>query len=89
VPTCSPTHKTSQLVQGPGVCCQAWSAAGFTVGAPGQRVATTNSKGQCIICEVKTLKKGGLGFKRGKAQVAGSQVACPSTRQGCCALAGL
>ena len=86
VPTCNPTHHSTTLVQGPGKCCAAWSAAGFTNAQVGQRVAITLSNGKCGICEVKILKKGGFGFKRGKAQVPGSQVSCPTTRQGCCNL---
>ena len=88
---CANTHKTSTLVQGPGVCCAALTASGLTP-AVGVRVAAVNKKGKCIICEVKlsTSKKaapGQLAFKRGKAAVPGSAVSCPSTVEGCCALA--
>lgn len=86
VPVCNPTHHVSSLAQGPGKCCAAWSAAGFTAAAVGQRVAITLSNGKCAICEVKINRHGGFGFKRGKAQVPGSQVSCPTTRQGCCNL---
>ena len=86
---CSDSHRTSQLVQGPGVCCAALTSSGTTTVAVGTRVVATNSRGQCIICEVKRGKKGGLVWKRGKAQQPGSPAQCPTTREGCCALAGL
>jgi hypothetical protein len=87
---CANTHKVSTNAQGPGVCCAALSASGLTP-APGVRVAAVNSAGKCIVCQVKTStsKKnpGRLVFVRGKAQVAGSTVNCPTTQEGCCALA--
>jgi hypothetical protein len=57
MPACTPTHKTSQLVQGPGVCCAALGASGITAIGPGTRVAATDKNGKCFICEVKNLKK--------------------------------
>lgn len=87
---CATTHKTSATVQGPGVCCAALTASGLppTVGL---RVAAVNKKGKCIVCEVKASTSvkhpGALVFKRGKAHVPGSAVSCPSSSEGCCALA--
>jgi hypothetical protein len=53
--------------------------------AVGTRVATTDAKGRCIVCEIKasTAKKhpGALVFKRGK-----SMGLCPTSSGGCCAL---
>lgn len=93
---CATTHKTSTTVQGPGVCCSCFTAQGFGPGnAPpiGARCATTNKSGKCIVCQVKasTSKKhpGTPVFVRGKASVPGSQVSCPSTSEGCCALLGM
>lgn len=88
---CVTTHKVSSTAQGPGVCCAALSASGLTP-TVGLRIAATNSAGKCIVCEIKasTSKKnpGRLVFKRGKSQVPGSTVVCPTSSQGCCALAG-
>lgn|SRR5216684_3544933 len=88
---CATTHKTSTTVQGPGVCCAALSTSGLTP-AVGVRVAAVNSKGACIVCEIKasTSKKhpGALVFKRGLNHVIGSQVSCASASGGCCALVG-
>jgi len=88
---CTPSHNVTTKASGPGVCCAALSASGVAP-AVGVRVAATNSKGQCIVCEIKasTSKKhpGTLVFKRGAASKPGSQVSCPSTSQGCCALTG-
>lgn len=88
---CVTTHNVTQKVQGPGVCCAALSASGLTP-AVGVRVAATNAKGQCIVCEVKAsvskAHPGALVFKRGKSHVAGSSVSCPTTSEGCCALTG-
>jgi hypothetical protein len=88
---CANTHKSSSTVQGPGPCCAAFSASGLTP-APGVRVVATNKNGKCIVCEVKASTSrshpGVLVFKRGKAVVAGSNVSCPSTAEGCCALLG-
>jgi hypothetical protein len=88
---CATTHKTSTTTQGPGVCCAAFSASGLAP-AVGVRVAAVNKLGKCIICEIKasTSKKspGTLVFKRGKAQVPGSTVSCPTSQEGCCALTG-
>jgi hypothetical protein len=88
---CSNTHKVSSTAQGPGVCCAALAASGLPA-VVGQRVAATNSKGQCFVCEIKisTAKKAApntLVFKRGKSHVPGSNVSCPTTTEGCCALA--
>lgn len=89
---CATTHKTSTIVQGPGKCCAAYAAAGFTTPAIGQRVVAVNSAGKCIVCEVKASTSpkhpGLLVFKRGKSVVPGSNVSCPSTAEGCCALLG-
>lgn len=89
MPTCTNTHEVTSQVQGPGVCCAALAASGLKP-APGVRVAATNKDGKCFVCEVKasTSKKnpGALVFKRGKNQVPGSQVNCPSSSHGCCAL---
>lgn len=88
---CATTHKVSTVAQGPGVCCAAFSASGL---APvvGARVVATNKNGKCMVCEIKasTSKKnpGMLVFKRGKNQVPGSTVSCPSTSEGCCYLLG-
>ncbi len=80
---CANTHKVSTTAQGPGVCC---AALGTQTPVVGLRFATVNAKGQCIVCEIKssTSKKhpGALVFKRGK-----SQGLCPTTAEGCCALA--
>jgi hypothetical protein len=89
MPACTPTHKVSSLVQGPGVCCAALTSSGVTAVSVGTRVAATDKNGKCFICEVKALRKGGLGFKRGKSFQAGSPANCPTQRQGCCQLAGL
>jgi len=87
---CVTTHKTTSTVQGPGVCCAALTASGLTP-AVGVRVAAVNKLGKCIVCEVKASTSpkhpGTLVFKRGKANVPGSTVSCPSTSEGCCALA--
>jgi hypothetical protein len=93
---CVPSHGVSSRAPGPGVCCAALSAAGFGPGnAPpiGTRVAAVNKNGKCIICEVRasTSRKnpGAPVIKKGKSHVAGSNINCPTTAQGCCALAGL
>ena len=87
---CVTTHKTSTTAQGPGVCCAALTASGLTP-AVGVRIAATNRLGKCIVCEIKasTSKKspGTLVFKRGKSHVPGSTVSCPTSQEGCCALA--
>ena len=49
MPTCTNMHRTSQNVQGPGVCCSALAASGQTP-AVGVRVAATTVKGKCIVC---------------------------------------
>jgi hypothetical protein len=89
---CANTHTVTSKAQGPGICCAALTASGLTP-AVGVRVATVNSKGACIVCEVKasTNKKaapGTLVFKRGKSHVPGSAVSCPTSVEGCCALSG-
>lgn len=88
---CANTHKTSVTTQGPGVCCAALVASGLTP-VVGLRVAAVNKKGKCIVCEVKASTspkhQGQLVFKRGKAVVPGSNVSCPTSAEGCCALAG-
>lgn len=88
---CASTHNVSSRAQGPGVCCAAFSAANLTP-AVGARVAATDSKGHCFVCEVKasTSRKhpGQLVFKRGQSQKAGSNVSCPTTQNGCCSLLG-
>lgn len=87
---CANTHRTSGLVQGAGKCCAALQASGQTP-VIGLRLSTTNKLGKCIICEIKASTSpkhpGALVFKRGKAQVPGSPVSCPSSFEGCCALA--
>jgi hypothetical protein len=89
---CANTHKTSTTAQGPGVCCAALAASGLPA-VVGQRVAATNAAGKCIVCEIKvstSKKNAGLGvlvFKRGKSNVPGSAVSCPTSAEGCCALA--
>jgi hypothetical protein len=82
---CVNSHKgPAPLIQGPGTCCAAFAAAGLapTVGA---RVAATDAKGRCFVCEVKTStsKKnpGAKVFKRGK-----SMGLCPTASHGCCSL---
>jgi len=88
---CTTFHTTTSKTQGPGVCCAALTASGQTPVA-GLRIAATNSKGNCIVCQVKvsTSKKnaGKLVFVRGKSVVAGSTVVCPTASEGCCALSG-
>ncbi len=88
---CTTSHKTSTTVAGPGVCCAALSASG-AVPTVGLRLSALNKLGKCIICEIKASTSvkhpGALVFKRGKAQVIGSQVSCPSSSGGCCALVG-
>lgn len=87
---CVTTHKVSQTAQGPGVCCAALGASGQTP-VVGLRIAATDAKGHCFVCEVKssTSKKnpGALVFKRGKSHVPGSAVSCPTSTGGCCSLA--
>lgn len=87
---CANTHRTSTLTQGPGVCCQALATSGQTP-VVGLRIATTNKLGKCIVCEIKASTSpkhpGAMVFKRGKAHVPGSTVSCPSSFEGCCALA--
>lgn len=88
---CATTHKVTSNVQGPGPCCAALSASGLAP-AVGVRVVGTNKAGKCIVCEITTSRSpkhpGMLVFKRGKASVPGSNVSCPSTAEGCCALIG-
>lgn len=85
---CSNTHTTSVKTQGPGVCCQAAAGQPTPIGA---RFAATDKNGHCFVCEVKASTSrshpGVKVFKRGKANVPGSAVSCPSTTGGCCALA--
>jgi hypothetical protein len=86
---CVTTHQTSVRTQGPGVCCAALSASGLTP-TVGLRIAAQDKLGHCMVCEVKssTSRKhpGALVFKRGKSNVPGSAVSCPSSSIGCCAL---
>jgi hypothetical protein len=82
---CVTTHKgVAPTIQGAGVCCAAFSASGLPR-AVGTRVATTDARGRCMVCEIKasTSKKnpGALVFKRGK-----SLGLCPTSAHGCCAL---
>jgi hypothetical protein len=85
---CSNTHTTSIKTQGPGVCCTAAAGQPTPIGA---RFAATDKNGHCFICEVKSSTSrshpGVKVFKRGKANVVGSPISCPSTSGGCCALA--
>jgi hypothetical protein len=84
MPACADTHRTSSVSQGPGPCCRAIASSGQ---APrvGLRVAATDARGRCIVCEVKasTSKKnpGAMVIKRGK-----SMGLCPTSAHGCCAL---
>jgi hypothetical protein len=80
MPVCVNTHTESSTVQGPGVCCTAFAAAGLAP-AVGARVAATDKNGKCFVCEVKRTTTGGLGFKRGKGGTL-----CPTKVGGCCAL---
>ncbi len=86
---CANTHKTTALVQGPGVCCAALAASG-SVPVVGLRLPALTKKGKCFVCEVKASTSvkhpGALVFKRGKSHVVGSPVSCPSSSEGCCAL---
>lgn len=82
---CANTHAVSTLAQGPGPCCRALAASGQAP-AIGLRLATTDRKGKCIVCEITSSKAknaapGQMVFKRGKA----GQL-CPTSRHGCCAL---
>ena len=55
---CVTTHKVSTTASGPGVCCAALTASGFTP-VVGLRIATVNKLNKCIVCEIKasTSKK--------------------------------
>lgn len=81
---CVNTHSVTTQAQGPGACCKAISASGQTPFI-GMRVATTDRRGKCIVCEVKasTSKKnpGAMVIKRGKGGTL-----CPTTSRGCCVL---
>jgi hypothetical protein len=85
---CTPTHNVTTRANGPGVCCAALTAAGFTSANPppiGTRVKGTDRKGRCIVCQVEasTSKKnpGAPVIKRGK-----SAGLCPTSSHGCCIL---
>lgn len=82
---CANQHKTSTIVQGPGVCCAALGSQTPTVGL---RFTATNKLGHCIVCQIKasTSKKnpGALVFVRGK-----SLGLCPTSNVGCCSLAAV
>lgn len=84
---CVNNHKVSSTVQGAGTCCSALSKSGIAP-AVGVRVAATDSKGKCFICEIKASTspkhRGSLVFKRGKAS--GPGASCPTSQQGCCIL---
>lgn len=81
---CSTTHNVTSKVTGPGMCCKALAASGQAP-AVGVRVAATDSKGKCVVCEIKasTSRKhpGQLVFKRGKGGAL-----CPTSTGGCCIL---
>jgi hypothetical protein len=86
--TCTPSHTTSTKVPGPGTCCAAFVAAGFTSANPppiGTRVATVDSRQRCIVCEVKASKSvknpGAPVIGRGKGGLL-----CPTSAHGCCTL---
>ena len=82
--TCTNTHKSTSLVQGPGACCAALAASGQAP-AVGVSVAAKNKNGKCFVCTIasSTSKKnpGKLVFKHGK-----SGNLCPTAASGCCAL---
>lgn len=88
---CANTHKVSSTAQGAGICCAALGASGLTP-AVGVRIAAVNKANKCIVCEIVPSRSakhpGTLVFKRGKSHVPGSAVSCPTSQEGCCALAG-
>ena len=81
---CINTHTASSQVQGPGTCCAALAASGQTPHV-GLRLAATDKRGKCFVCEVKASTSrhnaGAMVFKRGK-----SAGICPTSSHGCCAL---
>jgi hypothetical protein len=97
-----PTCNKQTRIQGPGTCCAAFAAykaAGSPAGPiqVGARIRANDSKGNCIVCEVKssTSKRhpGRPVIKRGKGMgpaydMSLGQVTqgCPSSTGGCCAL---
>jgi hypothetical protein len=83
---CVSTHRTSTEVKGPGICCGSMPAGVRADPKDGDRWATKNKKGECIVCELapstsKHASPGQLKIKRGKA----GQL-CPTKQHGCCAL---
>lgn len=78
---CVNTH--SSKVQGAGTCCRSYPGGPPTIG---KRWATTDTKGHCIVCEIKpsrsTKHPGRPVIGRGKGGAL-----CPTTSEGCCAIA--
>jgi hypothetical protein len=87
---CTPSH-SGPRVPGNGACCTALATAGV-VPVVGLRLQAVDKSGHCFVCQIaqstSTKHPNQLVFRRGKSHVAGSQISCPTSAIGCCALIG-